>query len=708
VPPANERARTVTIATTLLVVAIGGSVAVLAMALVAWPYLEPQDAYLLPAGSISTVFYATLGWLILRRVSNPIGWILLGEGAVAVLLNGTSLYAILGFAHPGSLPFAAFVGATSEWIFTPVVMALAFALLLFPTGTLPSQRWRWVAVTAGVMTVLGFVSISLTPHDIALPVPGGVSLTYPNPAAISVLRGNPFGTLTGIAVLATLVLAAAVVALVTRYRNGGVIQRQQIKWVAFAGALFVLCQISLTVALLTVGIDSAATAVMGIVSGLLAMFGLPAAITIAILKHGLYEIDRIINRTVVYGLLAATLTAIYVTIVAGVGALVGYGGGPVLTVAAAAAVALLFQPLRHRAQRVANRLVYGDRATPYQVLSEFAGAMAVTLPLDEQLDRMVSLLASGTAADRVEVWIRVASRLQLTVVWPNAAGASVSPPPDGEINVRGPTGVFPVIHDGEHLGTIVVAKPHNEPMSLTEIGLAEHVASQAGLVVRNVRLTAELQHTIDELKASRRRLVQAQDTERQKIERNLHDGAQQQLVALGVQLSLLERRAADVPGAHSIAADLQRTRDTLSDALDDLRSLARGIYPPLLADRGLVAALEAQARKAAVTTVVEAKGIERYGQQVEATVYFCALEALQNVSKYADATSAVVRLAASNGGLSFEVSDDGCGFEPGVTHGSGLQGMADRLDAIGGRLEIESQRGEGTVVRGTIDLAGPS
>jgi signal transduction histidine kinase len=317
---------------------------------------------------------------------------------------------------------------------------------------------------------------------------------------------------------------------------------------------------------------------------------------------------------------------------------------------------------------------------------------------------MVSLLASGTAADRVEVWIRVGSMLRRAVVWPRDAEESVAPPLNGEVTVEGPTGMFPVTHDGEHLGTVVVVKPHSEPLSPTEKGLAVHVASQAGLVVRNVRLTAELQHTIDELQASRRRLVHAQDTERRKIERNLHDGAQQQLVALGVQLNLLERLAAHVPEADRLTAGLQRLRDMLGGALDDLRDLARGIYPPLLADRGLVAALDAQARKAAVTTVVEARGVERYDQQVEAAVYFCALEALQNVAKYADATSTVVRLAASNGRLSFEVADDGRGFEPGVARGSGLQGMADRLDAIGGRLEIESEPGRGTVVRGIIDI----
>jgi signal transduction histidine kinase len=215
-------------------------------------------------------------------------------------------------------------------------------------------------------------------------------------------------------------------------------------------------------------------------------------------------------------------------------------------------------------------------------------------------------------------------------------------------------------------------------------------------------LTAELQHTIDELRASRRRLVQAQDIERRKIERNLHDGAQQQLVAIGVQLALLERLAGDAPGPTTEV--IPQLREMLNDALDDLRNLARGIYPPLLADQGLVAALEAQARKSAVPTVVEAGDVGRYDQQVEAAVYFCTLEALQNVAKYAGATEAVVRLVASNGQLAFEIADNGRGFDPESAKGSGLQGMADRLDAIGGLMEIDSRLGHGTVVRGAIDL----
>ena len=679
------------------------------LAVVAWPHLKPVDAYTFLGLPLAAVVYAALGTLIVIRVRNPIGWLLLGEGAGLALICVTSAYAVIGVAHPGLWPIPKMVGASSEWLFVPVVLGLAFMFLIFPTGRLPSPRWRPVAIAGAVAAAISLIGFVLTPRHVALPAPGGVSLRFPNPFGMQALRFDIFGTIPGLGVVSALVFVAAAAALVVRFRSGAPELRQQIKWVAFAAGAEVVSQVALTIALVTAGNDAPVTTVIGLASALLALLGIPIAITIAILRHGLYQIDVIINRTVVYGLLAAAVTGVYIVIVAGIGALAGYGGGPLLTVAAAVVIAVLFQPLRRRAQRVANRVVYGERATPYQVLSEFADAMARTLPLEEQLDRMVALLASGTGATGVEVWFTVGSTLQPAATWPQAA---TQPPPrtvsgdDGLSAFADATAAFPVRQDDETLGVVALHKPKNEPLSPTETALAQHVASQAALVVRNVRLNAELRNTIEELRASRRRLVEAQDAERRKIERNLHDGAQQQLVALGVQLGLLDRFARDVPGAGNVTGAIPGLQQMLHDALDDLRDLARGIYPPLLADRGLAAALEAQARKVPVPTTVESDGIGRYDQQVEATVYFCTLEALQNVAKYAGATAAVVRLAEADGWLTFQIQDDGRGFEPGTATGSGLQGMADRLDAIGGSLEVETRPGAGTVIRGLIPPAG--
>ena len=225
--------------------------------------------------------------------------------------------------------------------------------------------------------------------------------------------------------------------------------------------------------------------------------------------------------------------------------------------------------------------------------------------------------------------------------------------------------------------------------------MLRHLASQAGLVLRNAAL-------IDELRASRRRLVEAQDAERRKIERNLHDGAQQQLIALTIQLGLLEESADDPAAVRQIAPAV---KDGLRAALEDLRDLARGIYPPLLADQGLLPALEAQARKASLQVEIDADGIGRYPQDTEAAVYFCTLEALQNTAKYAAASRATIGLTCSGGSLQFTITDDGTGFDTASTrHGTGLQGMADRLAALGGALQVRSQPGHGTILTGELPL----
>jgi signal transduction histidine kinase len=426
---------------------------------------------------------------------------------------------------------------------------------------------------------------------------------------------------------------------------------------------------------------------------------LPTAATIAILKYRLYDIDVVINKTVVYGVLAAFFTAIYVAVVVGIGTLVGSQSNTQLTILAAVVMAVAFQPVRERARKSANRLVYGKRATPYEVLSEFSERMGGAYDAEEVLPQMARMLTEGTGATRGEVWLRVGSELRPAASWPkDGAAASVAmPTDDAELpSFSGVDRAFPVRHRGELLGALSVAMPSNEPLTRVGEKLIADLASQAGLVLRNVRL-------IEELRASRQRLVTAQDEERRRLERNLHDGAQQQLVALAVQLGLAQRLAErESPKVSELLGQLQ-TRST--EALNDLRDLARGIYPPLLADQGLAAALSAQARKASLPVEVQSDGITRYPQEAEAAVYFCCLEALQNVAKYAGATRATVRLWSNGGVVSFEVADDGKGFDSERTPmGSGLQNMADRLAALGGVLEVRSQPGQGTTVLGRLTV----
>jgi signal transduction histidine kinase len=682
-----------------------------AMTVVARRDMTPGDLAWNLAGAVAAIAYATLGVLIVRRVGNLIGRLLLGVGTGLAIQTLASAYGVAGIAtHPGTLPAPRFVGLLSEWIFVPIVAGIALMFFLFPSGGLPSPRWRpvaWLGLVATVLTLAGFL---VRPRLVALPAPGGVSLTFQNPLGVQslgpVLSTVLIGTLNGLALLFIVFLAVAVVSLVVRYRAGDRELRLQIKWLAYTAAAVLVCQLAASLALATgQGEPSAVSIVAYAAVALIAQFGIPAAITIAILKHRLYDIDVIINRTVFYGLLSAALTAVYVGIVAGIGALVGNRGGSILTIVAAVAVAVLFQPLRRRAQRVANRLVYGERATPYQVLSDFADDMTAQLDLGEALDRLVSVLASATGATRVDVWLRVGGKLNPIATWPSESNPPAAVPLGegaGLPSLGMATRAAAVRHGPEMLGAIALEKPRSEPLSVPEDKLLHHLASQAGLVFRNARLTAELQAKIDELRASRRRLVEAQDAERRRIERNLHDGVQQQLVGLAIQLGLLEMSAEDPDSVRQLTGEL---RNAVQDTVGDLRDLARGIYPPLLADQGLAAALAAQARKAPVATTVECGDVGRYPQEVETAVYFCALEAMANVAKYAEATATVARLAETDGHLRFEIQDNGCGFEPGgTTYGTGLQGMTDRLDVIGGELEVTSRPGGGTLVRGRIKL----
>jgi signal transduction histidine kinase len=436
------------------------------------------------------------------------------------------------------------------------------------------------------------------------------------------------------------------------------------------------------------------------VLGDLAFFCLWVAIAVAVLKYRLYDIDVVISKAVLYGSLAVFITAVYASLVVGVGTLVGNRRSPLLAALAAAVVAVAFQPVRQRARRLASRVVYGRRATPYQVLSDFAQRIGGTYAAEEVLPQMAHIVAAGTGADTVVVWLRVGGELRPEASSDGSQHAAALPVdgralpdlPDADISV-------PVVHQGELLGAIAIRMPKAEPLRPAGAQLVADVASQAGLVLANAGL-------IEDLRASRQRLVTAQDEARRRLERDIHDGAQQDLVALAIKLQLADMTVESLAQAKLVFAEL---KVDATGALENLRDLARGIYPPLLADLGLAAALNAQAGKSPLPVTVKADGIGRFPQDTEAAVYFCCLEALQNTAKYAHASRARICLQAGNGTLSFTVSDDGTGYD--ARHspmGSGLRNMADRLAALGGRLEIRSAPSHGTTIAGRLPIPAVS
>ena len=620
-----------------------------------------------------------------RRPRNPIGWLFLAAGlALGVTALGTSyaLHALV--ADPGSLPAARAAAWASNCLGLIPLGVLCFLFLLFPTGRLPSARWRPAA---------WYVAAEFTVATGAFMVFATMSWSDPYKNTGNSSGGSPLFLLLPLSIFSALVISLA--AVIVRFSGAVADERLQMKWFATGAACVVA-------ALVPTFISNAG---FWLVLQSLAFLVLFTAIAVAVLKYRLYDIDVVINKTLVYGLVAAFFTAVYVVVVVGLGTAIGSTHNTFLTLAAAAVIAVAFNPVRQRAKRLADRLVYGQRATPYEVLSEFSERMAGTYALDDILPRMARVLSEGTGG-RAEIWLRIGETLRSVATWPVADELATSTYERGVVHGELPdfpdaAKATPVLHQGELLGAITVAKPPGDPLRPAEEKLIEDLASQAGLVLRNVGLNAELMARLDELRASRQRLVKAQDDAARRLERNIHDGAQQQLVALAVKIRLADALVGrDDERAHAMLADLQ---SDAGDALDNLRDLARGIYPPLLADQGLAVALEAQARKSPVPVSVEAGGVGRWPQDIEAAVYFSCLEALQNIAKYAKARAASVHLGNGGGALTFEVVDDGAGFDPAATgYGTGLQGIADRLDALGGSLEVRSAPGRGTTIVGRI------
>jgi signal transduction histidine kinase len=492
---------------------------------------------------------------------------------------------------------------------------------------------------------------------------------------------------------------ACVGALVVRYRRSRGVEREQIRWLMFAGVL--------TVAWFMLPLDHGNGGFADFLQGFVLML-IPVSIGLAILQYRLYDVDVVIRKTLVVGVLAVFIGAVYVAVVVGLGS---FADSPALRIAATALVAVAFQPVRDRANRWANRLVYGARATPYDVLARFGDRVGETYASDDVLPRVARVIAEGTTAASAEVWLRLGDELRLAAAWPVAGEHLALAIGDGALPIEADR-VAAVRHHGELLGAIAVHKRASEPLTHGEAELVDRLADQAGLILANARLTADLEARLEqiavqaaELRASRQRIVTAQDEERRRLERNIHDGAQQHLVALAVKLRLAKTAIAADPARGR--AMLEELSGEIDNAIDTLRALALGIYPPLLEEQGIAPALAAQYVRSGLPVRMDADATGRYPIEIEAAVYFAALEALQNAAKYAEAGEIQIAIQPADGELRFSVRDDGVGFDPARTgQGSGLAGIRDRLAVFGGDATVESALGKGTVVRGRVPISG--
>jgi signal transduction histidine kinase len=657
------------------------------------------------AFAIALLSYPAMGAIVTsRQPHNRIGWLfcLLGVfGAGIFMLAHYGTYAVI--TSPGALPAGETVLWAATWAWSPGFLIVTLLLLLFPDGRVLSRRWRLVVWAAAVGAAATAVSDAFGPRS---PTP---QLPVANPMGIESAKDLLQGLYVLGSVLGGLALVAAATSLVVRFRHAGREQRQQLKWFMYSSLFFAVVVLPST--LFYESLEN-----FPVLSALayFSALAIPVSAGLAVLKYRLYDIDIVINRTLVYGALAAFITVVYLAIVLGVGALVGSRGNVALSIVATAVIALAFQPARERARHLANRLVYGAQAAPYELLSEFSERVAGTYATQEVLSRMARILGEATGAARTEVWLAVGKELRPEASWPDWDGQRPKPLLIVETQLPELIQVdraVPVIHEGELLGALTVKKRSGEQLSPVEEKLLSDLARQAGLVLRNSRLTSELQARLDqisaqaaEIQASRQRIVTAQDRERRRLERDIHDGAQQQLVSMAVKLRLARELIDRKP--EKAAEILDGVIPEANETLETLRDLARGIFPPLLTDRGLMPALEAHVAKYEVPARIEASnGVSatRFDPHVEAAVYFCCLEAIQNSTKHASGSPISVQLSARDGWLEFSVSDQGPGFEPtSIAFGTGLQSMTDRIQAIGGKFEVASALGKGTKITGRV------
>ncbi len=614
-----------------------------------------------------------------RDRSNMFAWLFGGSVVLWMLSNASFGATALALdAEPAlrSAPGLAWLGVATITLFP---MGLNVAVALFPNGRLAATGpWRRVLIVA-LFVPIAIVSLRLLQ-------PGPMSLDYNDPPFA---LDNPFGlgVFAGFgpawSQFATAVSGVAVLASVaTTYVRAGSDVRHQLKWV-----IGVIPYVSVSAVLISA--LNTPWAGLPVAVGML-LFA--TALGFAVTKYRLYDIDVVISRTFVYASLAVFIGVVYIGVVVGVGSLLGSTAepNPVLAVAATSLVAVAFQPVRRRLERVANRLVFGRKATPYEVLSDFSRRVAATS--DTLLTDAARSLAEGTRAERVVVSVIVDGETVEAAAWPVEPGDT----PSGVVS-------FPIEDGDMTLGSLDVFLSVGQELRDDDRRLAEQLAAGMGLALRNQLLTERLEGRVEELRESRRRLVAVQDETRRRIERDLHDGAQQQLVALKVKLGL-GRAIAEKNGATRTGELLDRLSGQADAAVDAMREFARGVYPPLLEAEGLPAAINAHARRSPIPVSVDSNGIGRYPREIESTVYFCVLEALRNTVQHGEASQATVTLTRSNGSLEFLVADDGIGFDRDAVRGVGLTGMADRLDALAGELVIHTEPGNGTTLTGVVPV----
>ncbi len=625
---------------------------------------------------LATALGLALGALVHRRSpGRPATYfaVILGATSASSLLDYLAGAAAMSGWGPWPTAAVVWLGQTSVVLAS---VASTYLLVTFPDGVV--ERWweRTIQRLAPLALLVPLVLLVLNPvvttpwwsdrPDVASPVNiPGLALS-PETASTAIDLVN-----------AVLLVSGA--ALIARYRRSDPRRRSRIRWVVLP--------------MLVGAVGAITSALLRPPSGLVAVLFIAVqvlvyvSIALALLAPSRLDADRVLRRSLVYGALWLAITGVWAAAAAVVGVTAGRAVSLGWAVIVTMAAALLFQPARSRLELLADRWVFGRRTTPSDVIVRMGDTLATTYDLDSLVPRMAGTLRDGLDLEWAEVRLR------------HDGGDGSGGPDRGE-----PTLVVPITRDGEELGEVRCGPRRSGPLTPEEVDLVSAFAHQAALAVRNVRLTRQLTEHAEQLAASRTRLVRAQEAERRRIERNIHDGVQQDLVALISQAGRAQRMLGRDPA--TAEHELVTLQDGLHRVLEDLRELARGIHPSLLTDRGLLVAVESLAARSPIPMTVRADASlrgERLSEDVEGAAYFTVAEAIANTLKHAEANHLVVSLARRNGSLVVEVADDGRGMER--TDGA-LGTIAERVAALGGDLSVSSVVGRGTTVRSQLRVDG--
>ncbi|MEO8540367.1 MAG: histidine kinase [bacterium] len=627
---------------------------------------ELTDASVLgAAGWISAIAGAAVvgSVLAVRRPANPAGWLFL-VFATSISLSGfTGAYGAYGLIYrPDSLPGAWFAAVYSDGAFLPWVSLLALILLITPTGSAPSSRWKGVGWAAGASAVIFVAVIPFRSSAIDSSPFAGLKGPYATGPFAPAASAVAFAML----VTAHVALLGAIASLLYRVRRSSPVERRQLRWLLVPAIPFPF---------LVVGAWAAAAANNDALLGVLGIGYLviiPIAAALAIEKQRLYDVDRLVSRAVAYTLLSALIVLSYLAIVVAAGVIGGRAAAESVPAAIAATIIALAIGgfARRRLQDVIDRRFNRRAFTALGIIRSYVREPDEARSIEDVLRE-----ASGDAALRAVYWVESGA------AWVAESGETAASP--------GPAAFLVPVREGGR-GAAIEFDP-----AKCERELISALAATARPELENARLRAAIHLQLVEVRESRARIVSAQLEERKRIERDLHDGSQQRLLALALNL-----RATELSGDSEAALRaLPGAVNELQATVRELRNLANGLHPSALEGGGLAAAFQELAARAPIPIRLSVTE-ERLPAPVESSAWFIACEALTNVVKHARATAVSLAAALEGGSLVLSIEDDGVGGAD--LHGHGLRGIADRAEAAGGRLIVSERPTGGTSVRAVL------